>query len=156
VKLSPDLLENARGIISSPFWAFAPLALVLLATLILVSREFGWIGTTDKVGSAHYMQWPNPYSPVSIIGKTFRNEKVLLDGYSYSHCEFYNVTFIYNGTTPIQFSNNKVLGTQNYMSDNPAVSGTVGWLQGFSLLRPGINMELPPGSVVVPSERKDQ
>ena len=50
--------------------------------------------------------WPEPYRPIPIVGKKFRNEKVVLDGHSYSDCDFENVTLVYNGTTPIYFGRN--------------------------------------------------
>lgn len=85
-----------------------------------------------------FPKWPHPYQPTSVVGKAFRNERVILDGKSYSHCIFENVTFVYNGTTTIQFSNNKILGSAWYASDNPAVLGTLGWMRGFGLVKDGV------------------
>jgi archaellum component FlaF (FlaF/FlaG flagellin family) len=91
------------------------------------------------------MKWPDPYKPISVVGKTFRNEKVLLDGYAYSSCEFYNVTFVYNGTTTLQFSNNKVFGGLILASDNPAVLGTLAMTLGFNVLKDNVEIfNLPP------------
>jgi hypothetical protein len=44
VKLSSEMLSRFSVLIGSPYWAFAPLMLVLLATGILFSYEMGWIG----------------------------------------------------------------------------------------------------------------
>ena len=39
-----------------------------------------------------------PSAPLKVFEKkTFRNEKVLLDGYKYIDCTFENVTLVYNG-----------------------------------------------------------
>ena len=57
-----------------------------------------------------FPKWQHPYQPTVIVGKTFHNQEVLLDGYAYESCTFVNVTFVYNGTTPLQFAGNHVEG----------------------------------------------
>jgi hypothetical protein len=58
VKLAPDLASSAGSILASPWWAFSPLVLILLATAILVSREMGWIEA--KPIAAMAAVFPNP------------------------------------------------------------------------------------------------
>ncbi len=93
-------------------------------------------------------KWPTPYAPISVVGRTFRNERVVLDGYSYTACEFHNVTFMYNGTTAIQFNNNKVDGSTQYATDSPSVSGAILWMRGFGLLKEDVPIHLPPGNKI--------
>lgn len=71
-----------------------------------------------------------------------------MDGYSYGSCTFENVTFVYNGTTAPQFSGNKVTGSVDFKSENPAVFGTVALLKGFGLLDPSLTLNLSPGSAI--------
>jgi hypothetical protein len=49
IKLSPELFPKVHDLISTPYWAFAPLALLLLATTILIGRELGWLGLRERV-----------------------------------------------------------------------------------------------------------
>jgi hypothetical protein len=42
VHLAPALFERFSGVVSSPYWAFAPLVLIVLGTLILIAHELGW------------------------------------------------------------------------------------------------------------------
>jgi hypothetical protein len=41
IRVAPELAQRLP-VIGTPLWGFASLALVLMATLILVAREFGW------------------------------------------------------------------------------------------------------------------
>ncbi len=93
--------------------------------------------------------WPDPYRPITVIGKIFRNERVVLDGHSYAHCTFANVTFVYNGTTPVQLSNNHIQGCW-VTSDTPAVIGAWALLRGLGFVGDTIGFEAPPGNAVSP------
>jgi hypothetical protein len=44
LRVAPELAQHLP-LIGRPFWGFAPFALVLIATLILVARKFGWAGS---------------------------------------------------------------------------------------------------------------
>ena len=150
LKLAPDLMSKMTSIVSSPIWAFAPLGLILVATGILVGREFGWLGASKAPTSMEtsFQKWPDPYTPITVFGKKFRNESVKLDGYSYMDCDFFNVTFVYNGTTAIQFVHNNVYGVPAFHSDNPAVSGTMAMAKAFQLMKDNVRVELPPGNTI--------
>ena len=129
---------------SKTLWAYAPLVLILISASIFVAKELEWIGPSAKVTKeAQFIKWPDPYQPISAIGKTFRNEKVVLDEHSYSNCKFYNVTFVYNGTTAIQFNNNEIHGAV-LSSDNPAVNGAFVWMLSFKDVVNQFKLEMPP------------
>jgi hypothetical protein len=140
-----DYLPSFFG---SPKWAYAPIVLFALGSFILAVRAvYPIVNRQEKTATDNFSKWPEPYKAISIIGKTFRNEKVLLDGNAYSGCEFYNVTFVYNGTTPIQFANNKINGQIIIASDNLAVLGTLALTVGFNILKDEIKiLDLPPGA----------
>ncbi len=86
---------------------------------------------------------PDSYEPKLIQAKRFANEKVLLDGYEYQGCEFVNVTFEYNGTTPIRLQNNKIGEPFRLSSENPMVLSTIAWLYGMGMVRS--DMAFAPG-----------
>lgn len=82
----------------------------------------------------------------------WKNEKVLLDGFHYQNCVFYNVTFEYNGTTPIQMNDSKIHGF-TLASKNEAITDWMIFLKGMGALQPNVNLDLQPGmNVDVPHE----
>jgi hypothetical protein len=148
LKQAPTVMEQLPRLFDSAWWAFSPLALIFISTIILVGREFGYFGAHSN-GTRQSVKWPDPYTPIQVVGKTFRNEKVMLDAHSYSNCEFYNVTFVYDGTTTIQFANNKVYGGVIFSSNNQAVLGALMMTVGFNVLKEDVQIfDLPPGNVV--------
>jgi hypothetical protein len=74
---------------------------------------------------------------VEVRGRTFRNEKVLLDGYKYTDCVFENVTFVYGGTGATELSHSTMKGFA-FQPGSPAVGSTVKILGGLGMLREGI------------------
>jgi hypothetical protein len=73
------------------------------------------------------------YRPTQVYGEVFRNTEVPLDGVSYSHCEFYNVTFRYDGVTPIVFTDNKVYGW-GFKSRDDGLSNGIAFLRDMNVL----------------------
>lgn len=148
IKLSPDLASLFNGVLTSPYWGFAPLVLLLLATGILVGRDLEWIGKRSvRIGD--YPKWPDPYQPTFVVGKTYRNQEVMLDGYSYVNCSFYNVTFVYNGATPMAFTGNHIFGNFRVRSDNPAVDGSFILARGLGLLPDNFELNLGASNVKI-------
>jgi GT2 family glycosyltransferase len=84
---------------------------------------------------------PGEYRPKVIRGARFANQKVLLDGYEYSGCEFVNVTFEFNGTTPIRMVNNRIDRPFRLSSANPMVLATITWLHGLDLVRKDLQVQ---------------
>jgi hypothetical protein len=145
---SADALKQAFSwLITKPIWAFSPLLLIIAAAALLLLHDFGFVGSKNsKDRSASFIKWDDPYKPLRIVGKTFRNQEVELDGAAYSECKFCNVTFKYNGTTPIQFDHNSINGQIWFKSDNPSVNGTFVLLKGFKVLGDGVTVIVPPGA----------
>jgi hypothetical protein len=50
VHLAPALFERFSGVVSSPYWAFAPLVLIVLGSLILIAHELGWLRGHSRPG----------------------------------------------------------------------------------------------------------
>lgn len=136
----PGVLPSAGAeaiTINAPWWMVIPggIGVFLLIT--------AWIMMWLRRRASFATEWPNPYHPISVSGRIFRNEKVPLDGYYYSNCDFHNITFVYNGMTPIQLNNNHVFGGPNISTNNLAISGMVTLLRELDALKPDINMEMP-------------
>jgi hypothetical protein len=72
-----------------------------------------------------------------------------LDGYSYDHCTFEDVTFVHNGTTPPQITFPTIKGTFTVRSDNLAVEGTALLFKGFGFLKADVNLIISNPSVIV-------
>jgi archaellum component FlaF (FlaF/FlaG flagellin family) len=121
--------------------------LLLISTWVVI---YITIAPHNKsISEVQFTKWPDPYQPITVVGKTFLNEKVPLDGYSYTHCTFNNVTFTYNGTTTIQVSDSTIKGF-TIKSDNPAVEGAILLTAALYGLRANVEFKLPPGSVFKP------
>ncbi len=69
--------------------------------------------------------------------KKFKNEEVLLDGFSYEECEFENVTFVFNGDAPFDLVKNKIQGAV-LKTKSPSISGFLQLLKEFGFVKPEI------------------
>jgi hypothetical protein len=63
----------------------------------------------DPTGSKGWEKTPK----IPIIGKSFSNERVEIDGRSFSSCQFRNVTLVFKGQLPFDFVNCQFLQTVN-------------------------------------------
>lgn len=82
-----------------------------------------------------------------ITGKIFRNERVSLDYKYYLHCEFYNVTLVYNGTEG-GLSHCTFHGSPHLITDTPEIEIFVRAMHNLGLLNASA---LEDGRVVEPS-----
>jgi hypothetical protein len=106
--------------------------------------------TADNSSVTGFSSWPTSYAPISVIGRTFRSERVLLDGHSYLRCIFENVTFVYNGTTPIQMTLNTISGKTMFASDSPSISMAWMFLETFKQVPSMGVLDVPQGAIVEP------
>jgi hypothetical protein len=75
----------------------------------------------------------------------WHNEEVPLDGFDYEDCVMKNVTFVYDGKTPIQFSGNKVNGF-GLKSGNPAILIWNVFLKAADAFNNNVTLILPLGT----------
>ena len=75
-----------------------------------------------------------------VIGKSFVNQEVPLDGFSYSDCTFRNVTLVFNGDAPFDLTNNTIEGVY-IRSANPALNGLIQLLIELKMIDPRIRIE---------------
>jgi hypothetical protein len=154
IKGSSEMMTTFSKLLSSKFWNFAPLALIAISVVLLVAHQVGLIGVkSESKISVQFQKWPKDYKPIAIVGKSFTNEKVLMDGYSYVDCEFNNVTFVYNGTTAIQMVGSKIAGPIRFDSENPAVMGTILLLKGFGAIGDNFKVDIGPNNRLEPAKR---
>lgn len=127
-------------------WTFLALGLALLAT--------SWI----SLWKSRRTKWRT--ACVLVTNKRFINERVPLDGREYSHCDFNNVTFSYNGISPFRFHDNRISGRIQFSSENPAVLTTFGILDGLGGLPPDFDlrsdssMRMERAKVISPPDRR--
>jgi hypothetical protein len=97
---------------------------ILLLILIvgsLAMNAMGWYRFGSVLSSD---EWNN-YRKEAVVGKSFTQERVLLDGRSFSDCTFDKVTLVFNGTAPFDFVHNTLIPPIRVTSDNPAVRNTL-------------------------------
>lgn len=80
------------------------------------------------------------YVKIPVVGKTYRNETVPLDGYSYSNCTFINVMFEYSGRAPFDLVHNNINGAWIDLK-NPSLLGLIVLLKELKMLKPGVPIE---------------
>jgi hypothetical protein len=84
----------------APPWIVPILALWLLAgTLVLFRQVKGIVGLPETPRTTT----PQPSAQVAIIGQTFHNQHVDIDGRAFTNCTFRNVTLVYKAIAPYSF-----------------------------------------------------
>ena len=114
IRLAPDLELHMPSFLHSGWWGIAPLALVLLATALLVGKEFGWLSAKPKTEI--------------VYRRTFESEIITLDYKSFFECTFKNVTFRYNGG-PWSFVNAKWEGETKFETQNIEILNAIDFLK---------------------------
>ena len=94
-----------------------------------------------KVAVAAGTVAPAEYIPKVVRGVRFSNQKVLLDGYEYDGCEFVNVTFEFNGTTPIRMKNNRIQPPIKVASGSASVLAVIAWLHSLGLVQKDLQVQ---------------
>ncbi|WP_159728995.1 hypothetical protein [Methylosinus sp. Ce-a6] len=143
IKGTASLGSSIGSLLNFKLWSYIPLICLTLGTTIYLLREFDVLGGAQaeaKISSS----WPEPYFPTQIVGKVFRNREVLLDGFSYTDCQFENVTFKYNGTTAVQLSHSKISGPTWFTSDSQAVNGAMLMLKGLKVIGDNVQVHVAP------------
>lgn len=101
----------------------------------LKSKAFTGI-VAEETAKPYKFAWSGDHPPTHIVPNCWRaNEVIPLDDYAYVNCTFINVTFIYNGTGPVDFTNNKIYGRPEMRSDNPAINAAFKIIGAFNGLR---------------------
>jgi hypothetical protein len=120
VRIAPDLTAHAPDFMHSAIWGFAPIVLVVGATIILLLHEFAfrWKPRPTK----HYSQ-------------TFDHARILIDGHEYYECKFENCKFEYNGGTG-KVINGRVAGSIGFETNHSVITDTLDVLKALGALVP--------------------
>jgi hypothetical protein len=125
---SPNLTKMASDIAGNPVSWFV-LFILGLASVVMsgrmrrlpmpVSPSSGAKALDAAVASQSRVQqlfpttdWDKPLT--SVFRQNFKNETVELDGKNFVECTFENVTFLYQGTRPLQMMNCKKIPTEGF------------------------------------------
>jgi hypothetical protein len=74
-----------------------------------------------------------------IVDKTYKNERVELDGKSFTLCRFENVTFVYRGTAPFDLGvDNEITGGPSIEAPSPNLQGMIKLLATVGALDPNL------------------
>jgi hypothetical protein len=121
-------------------WAIFVIASICLVVCmglwIRTNFIFTWPLKRRGITDTKFPVWPDPYSPSIVSDRKFVNIQVQVDGIKYFNCTFDSVTFIYNGTTPIQFDKCKFGGKIMFASDNPACRGQLLLAYALGAMKP--------------------
>jgi hypothetical protein len=114
--------------------------LLIVTTYLLSIWQKDLIQTSPvEIAETHEPQFIFNDAPlIDIRNRKYTNEKIILDGHSYTDCMFTNVKFVYNGTAPFRFTHNEVYGMPNISSGNPSVLMSFYLMEGFGLTKEGI------------------
>ena len=146
LKMSSEIHERVprlRSAVKSPWWAFAPVVLIVLASILLVGREVGWLGPSAPNFADQNME--------QVINKTFKDSVVDVDDKEFVECLFEgNVTFRFEGKRPFRFTNSRFAPQTKitFTSSNPVVSQTA-ILLNLIINLAGLNTEHKYGPVDV-------
>jgi hypothetical protein len=117
----------------------------LFAMTVIASLTWAAVGLNYY--SQHSQDWPKGYVAKQPPKRVWKREVVPLDGYRYEDCQFEDVTFQYEGKTPIQFIRCTVNGF-SIKSGNPSIMGMLTFLKAANLIDPKVRFILPPGTGV--------
>ena len=119
-----------------------------------LSKLWEWIGNIDRpgpVGTKASMSYPDDTQQdgttlIPVIGNSYSNETIIIDGRNFINCEFNECTIQWNGNDFI-FTTCIFNGIQKLVSPVPQVAGTMKLAQVCGLLNENIKgLEFDAGS----------
>lgn len=109
---------------NAPKWGF-----IILTGLTWLVIGYGYYTTYEP----RIAFWLNGGKLETIADQSFSNTTIVLDGHTYTHCKFENVTFQVNGG-PFGFSNNYVHGV-HFTSTNQDINSSIEIFARLGLLK---------------------
>ena len=132
-KTEPEVMSHLPDFFRSTIWGFAPVLLVVFATIVLLLREFVFSSRAPRP-NAQLVSDVFSNEKRTVSDKHFVNERVVIDRKSFINCEFRNVTLVYNGTGPFDFINSHFYGIF-LSSDSPGIQGMTKLMYELKFLR---------------------
>ncbi|MGA9508999.1 MAG: hypothetical protein WBV55_10295 [Candidatus Sulfotelmatobacter sp.] len=137
-------VKRLPGILSFLQTGWGRLSVIVLAGVlvwldhrgVLKRRKSSTAGAKQKENQDWREPFRNPHWQI-FSGHSFANETIEVDGKSFRDCKFENVTFMFRGKAPVDFSGNtQVSGGFSINTDDPAVM-LYSKLQRFARKIPG-------------------
>jgi hypothetical protein len=129
---------ESHPILSSQFWSYLPLALLILVGIIWLTRQL--LPRHTKTPGTPAASSPEDFPTTewglqlkNVFRVEYKNETVLLDGCDFIECTFDNVTFKYNGTKPYRLTRAKG-NSKKLSTDNKVVGQTILLLKDLGVL----------------------
>ena len=131
----PKVVEQFYSL-SSVEAAFLGIGVFLMAVpLILSGLRFGLRLLSPTKSEEEWYATPK----TQIVDKTYKNERVELDGKSFTLCRFENVTFVYRGTAPFDLGvDNEITGGPSIEAPSPNLQGMIKLLATVGALDPNL------------------
>lgn len=116
------LWPNEKWLAWSIFIAGTALLLASLAWWFFANYRIQRKGASADVGA----QWSVPPAE-SLSGRRYVNEHIEIDGKSFEHCHFTNVSLLFHGRAPFQFLECRLDGEVIFLTDHPAVKSALSY-----------------------------
>jgi len=97
--------------------------IILLLVGFAISSITLYYTFNEPVNKTVFQKFDESKKFVSVRNKSFVNETVPLDGYSYHNCKFTNVKLLYNGTAYYELADNTFEGSIVFATDNKQILG---------------------------------
>jgi hypothetical protein len=113
-----------------------PLSTGLICGIVLSLSV--WLLLREGMAETKYdsRKWQSDKNEV-MSRKSYLNETVEIDGKTFDHCSFTNVTLMYHGTASTSFLDSTFQGSLALRTDNVAAKG-FGFLQSYLRAAPGV------------------
>ncbi len=131
-------LQGRSMSLSNTILSFAVAGILLIIWLHLSERK-----------APQVVDW-DTYKKDSIVGKTFRQERVIVDGHTFSNCVFDKVTLVYNGTAPFDLLHNEFIVPIQITSDRRDILGAFTAMQEFNKMNAAFGKQQSK-----PTDKKD-
>jgi hypothetical protein len=106
------------------------LGILIAGTVLLVGSAAWWVAANYRIQrkgeSSFGPQWHVPPAE-TVSGRRYLNEHVDVDGKTFDHCHFTNVTLRFRGTAPFQFHECRLTGEVFFITDHPAVKAALSY-----------------------------
>ena len=79
-----------------------------------------------------------------VVGRTFVNETILLDGKQFENCTFSNTSYLFEGTAPYKILQSKIIGSRKFTTDVPMFKAVVYALTDLGLTSNSTILPEPP------------
>jgi hypothetical protein len=121
--ITPRVLNGVTNMIKKR-WAVVAIALIVGSFCFSIYGMYLVHGQESRRG-VRKDQWA-AFVKEEVRDRAFKNERVVLDGHRFVHCNFEHVTLVFNGTAPFDLIENSITMPVVLNSEDPAINGA--WL----------------------------